>query len=63
MSIHNFMNVLEVEDIASGVNGVLSSLSERGGMLEDQNARVSMFCVHSMTLCFFKSYQLVIGIL
>ncbi len=41
MSIQNFMDMLDVEDIASGINGVLSSVSTRGGMLEDQNARVN----------------------
>ena len=40
MSIRNFMNSLEVYDIADGINDVLSSVASRGGKLEDENAQV-----------------------
>ncbi len=40
MSIRNFVDSLEVEDIAGGINRILSSVATRGGMLEEENAQV-----------------------
>lgn len=39
--IRNFRDMLEVEDVADGINSALTSVKTRGGMLNDVNAHAS----------------------
>ena len=48
MSIRNYQDSLDVDEINSGFDNVFSSVRDRGGMLSDQNAQVSSKALNSI---------------
>ena len=53
------MNSLEVDDISNGISNILSSVSKRGGRLDDDGAEVIVTVLRKGVLIFLQNIMFI----